>query len=189
MSECTICAVERNEKSNKVRREGFIPGVVYGKGVNSKSVKFESKQLKKLLDEHGKNARISLKIGDEVNQCILKEVQKDWLNGQILNVEFQAVHSGDMIHSKVPVIFHGKEKLSGKQLLLQEYVSEIEIQGKAEIMPESVSFDVGDSKLEDKITVKDIQVEPGIKILNSENEIIAVITAIKSYDEESEEEA
>lgn len=187
MSECTLCAIERNEKSQKVRREGFIPGVVYGKGMNSQSVKFENKQLKKFLDGHGKNARISLKIGDEVELCILKEVQKDYLSGQILNVEFQAIHSGDVIRSKVPVIFQGKEKLSGKQLLLMEYIAEVEITGKADIMPESVHIDVAESKLGDRFTAKDIQTAPGVKVLDNEDEVIAIINAIKSYNEESEE--
>jgi large subunit ribosomal protein L25 len=181
-----ICAIERDEKPNKVRKEGFIPGVVYGKGMGSKSVKLDPKELKRLLQEHARNAKVKVKIGNEVKECILKELQKDTLSGQILNVELQSIHSDDMIKLKVPVIFHGKDELAARQELLQEYAPEVEITGKANIMPEHVVVDVRERKAGEKITVKDIKVGDGIKLLNDENEIIAVITEIKEYTEENE---
>lgn len=176
-----ICAIERTEKPNKARKQGFIPGVVYGRDMASKNVKLEQKEVKRLLQGHMKNAKVSLRLGNEVKQCIIKEVQKDPVNGQILHVELQAIHNNDMIRLKVPIVFYGKEKLPGRQQLLQEYISEVEVTGKADIIPEFVSIDVGDGKLGDKITVKDIQVGDGIKVLDNESEILAVITAIKEY--------
>lgn len=183
MSESIICAMERAEKSNKARKNGFIPGVVYGKDMDSKSVKLEQKEFKRMMQEHTKNSIVSVKIGDETKQCIIKEIQKDYVNGQILNVELQTVHSEDVIRLKIPVVFHGKEKLSGRQQLLQEYISEVEIMGKASVLPEFVSIDVGERELGDKITIKDIQVGTGIKIVDNESEILAVVTTTKEYSE------
>jgi len=185
MSESIICAIERTEKPNKARKQGFIPGVVYGKDMASKSVKLEQKELKRLLQGHTKNTKVGVKIGNEVKQCIIKEVQKDPVNGQILHVEMQTIHNDDLIRLKLPIVFHGKEKLSGRQQLVQEYISEVEVMGKADIIPEFVSVDVGDRKSGDKITVKDIRVGDGIKVLDNESEIFAVITAIKEYSEAS----
>lgn len=61
----------------------------------------------------------------------------------------------------------------------------MEIMGKVADMPEFVCIDVGNRKLGDKITVKDIQIGNGIKIIDDESEILAVITAIKEYSEAS----
>lgn len=127
-----------------------------------------------------KNAKVSVKLGNEVMQCIIKEVQKDPIGGQVLHVEMQTVHSDDLVRLKVPVVFYGREKLPGRQQLLQEYISEVEIMGKADIMPEFVSVDVGYKKLGDKITPGDIQVGDGIKVLGNECEVLAVIIGKKN---------
>jgi large subunit ribosomal protein L25 len=187
MSESIISAIERTEKPNKSRKEGFVPGVIYGKDTDPKSVKLEQKEFIRLLHGHAKNSKISVKVGNEVKQCILKEIQRDPVNGKILHVELQAIHGDDIIRLKTPIVFHEREKLAGRQLLLQEYMSEVEIMGKAAIMPEFVSINVGDRKSGDKITVKDIQVGADIKVLVDENEILALITAVKENKENKED--
>lgn len=172
-----IYAVEKDEKPNIARKHGFIPGVIYGKDIKSKSIKLDQKELGKLLQKHAKNTKVQVKLGNEVRHCVIKEVQKDSLNGQILHVGLQAVRSDDTIRLKVPVVFHGKDKLGVKQQL-QEFVFEVELAGKAVDIPEFVSVDVGDRQLGDKITVRDIQVGNGVKIMEDENKVIATITQL-----------
>jgi len=185
MNESVIYAVERSEKPNQARRNGFVPGVIYGKGIESTNIKLDQKELRKLLLRHARNTKVMVKLGNDVRHCIIKEVQKDSVNDQILHVGLQAIHSDDTIRLKVPVVFQGKEKLGARQLLLQELFTEVEVSGKAADMPEFVSVDVEDKILGDKITVRDIRVGDGIKILDDENEIIAVVSAMKAYSEAS----
>lgn len=189
MSESIIYANERTEKINKLRREGFVPGVLNSKGMNSKSIKLSEKEVIKLLHEHAKNAEVSVKVGDQVNHCIIKEIQREPIKGKIIHIDLQAIHDDDVIRLKVPVIFNGKEKLGIVHEILQEYVSEVEIMGKAACLPQSLTVDIGDKKYGDKITVKDIPVEDGIKILNDEKEVIAVVTAVKETAEAEEDAA
>lgn len=89
MSEFVICAVERAEKPNKVRKQGFIPGVVYGKDIKSTSIKLDQKEYKKLLQGHAKNTKVRVKLGNEVKHCIIKEVQKDSVNGQSFMLNYR----------------------------------------------------------------------------------------------------
>lgn len=180
-----ICAAERTEKPNKVRKQGFIPGIVYGKDIKPISVKLDQKEFKKFLQGHAKNSKARVKLGSEVKHCIIKEIQKDFISGQILHVELQTVHDDDIIRLKVPVVFHGKEKLAMRQQLLEELVPEVEITGKAADMPEFVCVDVENRKSGDKITVKDIQIGNDIRIVDDESEILAVVDATKEYNEES----
>jgi len=185
MSESVICAEERAEKPNKVRRQGFIPGVIYGRDVKSTRIKLDQKEFNKLLQGHAKNTKVKVKFGNEVKDCIVKEVQKHHVNGQILHVDLQTIHSDDKIRLKVPIVFQGKEQLAQRHQLLQVLISEVEIMGKAADMPEFVSIDVGNKKVGDRITVKDFHVGNGLKILDEESEVFAVITATKEYSEES----
>jgi len=189
MSEAVIYAAERTEKPNKVRKQGLIPGVVYGKSIKSTSIKLDQRELAKTLRGHVKNSKVKVKLGNEVKNCIIKEIQRDIVNGQILHIELQAIHGDDIIKLKVPVVFQGKEKLAAKQQVLQEFNPEVKIIGKAADIPEFVSADVGDRELGEKITVRDIHISDNLKIENDENEVLAVITAIKGYSEgESSEE-
>ncbi|MCR4436320.1 MAG: 50S ribosomal protein L25 [Clostridiales bacterium] len=179
MSDSFIRAIERNEKPGQVRKNGFVPGVIYGKGMSSRSVKFDEKTLKRLLRGHTKNAKICVKMGEEVKQCLMKEIQKDPITAKILHIEMQAVHENDVVKLKVPILFNGREKLAERQHILQVFVSEVEIAGQAANMPEFVSVDVENKKLGDKITVEDIFVEPSVKIVDDPKEIYAVVTMAK----------
>lgn len=182
MGEVVICAAERSEKCNKIRKQGFIPGVVYGRGIQSINIKLEPNELNNLL-RHKQKTNVKVKLGNEIKHCILREIQKDPVNGQIIHVALQAIHGDDKIRIKVPVIFKGKEKLGPELQLLQERIPEVEIMGKAADMPEFVCVDVENRKSGDKILIKDIQTNDGIKILDDENEILAIITEVKELSE------
>jgi len=187
MSESVIYAIERTENPNKARKQGFIPGVIYGKDTKSTSIKLKQKEFNKLLQGHAKNTRLKVKLGDEVKHCVIKEIQKDFVSGKIIHVDLQAVRGNDIIRLRVPIVYHGKEKLGARQQLLQELISEVDIVGKAADLPEFVSIDVGEKNVGDKITVKDIQIGNGIKIEKDEDEILAVVTPIKEYSAETSE--
>lgn len=187
MDKIVINAAERNEKPNKVRSQGFIPGVIFGKGIESKSVKIEEKELAKVQHGHLRNARLQVKLGEEVKHCIVKEIQKDPVKGNVIHFNLQSIHDNDIIKLRVPLIFTGKEKLQGKQLLLEENLTEVEISGKASILPEVISIDVSNLKHEDKIALKDIPVRDGIKVLGNEDELAAVVTYAREVPEEAED--
>lgn len=189
MSQTVLCAAERTEKASKVRKMGFIPGVVYGKDLKSTSIKLDQREFRRVLKGHSKNSKVQLKLGENLWTCIIKEIQKDPINGEVLHVEMQTIHNDDRIRLKVPVVFQGKENLALKQQLLQEFISEVEIMGKAADLPEFISIDVGDREIGDKITVEDLQLGEGIRIMEDKNEILAVITSAKSEGEEVESAA
>lgn len=187
MNNTVICAAERTEKPQKVRRQGFIPGVIFGKGIESKSVKIDEKELAKVQHGHLRNARLQVKLGEDVKHCIVKEIQKDPVKGNVIHFNLQAIHDNDIIKLFVPVRFNGKEKLAGRQLLLEENLTEVEISGKASILPEVISIDVSNLKYEDKIALKDIPVQEGIKVLGNEDELVAVVSYARETPEEAEE--
>mgnify|MGYP000394787607 CR=1 FL=1 len=190
MSEVVLNALERSEKAKKARRQGYIPGVVYGRDIESESIKLDQREFRRALQGRPITSRIKLKLGDEIKNCIIKEIQKDPINGQILHVDFQTIRSDQVIRLKVPVVFEGKEKLGSRQELLHEFINEVEIMGKAADLPEFISIDVGDRRLGDKITVSDINAT-NFKVMEEPDEVIAVVTAarIEAAEESTEETA
>ncbi|NLI38875.1 MAG: 50S ribosomal protein L25 [Clostridiaceae bacterium] len=179
MSESVVCAFERTEKGRKARREGFIPGVVYGKGVESVSIKLEQKDFRRVLQGRSMTSMFKLKLGDKVQNCIIKEIQKHPIKGEILHIDLQAIDRDEVIRLKVPVVFEGREKLASNRYLLQEFINEVEIMVKAADMPELISIDVGNRELGEKITISDLSISDDIKVLHDDDEVLAVVSAAK----------
>lgn len=184
----TIRAMERSGKPGKVRRDGFIPGVIYGKGIaESIIVKFETRRFKRILKNQGRNARINVKMGDDEKSCIIKDLQFDPITNDILHVDLQAVTAETSVKLKVPVVFNGREALESERLVLQTFASEVELSGIMGSMPEVIEIDVSDKTAGDKVVVGEIKVKDKIKILNDSDEVLAVISAPREFKEEETE--
>ncbi|AEF94997.1 50S ribosomal protein L25 [Desulfotomaculum nigrificans CO-1-SRB] len=184
MSELLLRAIERTEKANKARRKGFAPGVIYGEEMaEGLCIKFEMNKLLRVLKNHREGAKVQVKIGEHIKQCIVKEVQRDPITGKVLHIDLQTVTDNDTVRVKIPVLFKGKNRLEEKKLLLQVFLPEVEVAGKVNLLPEFITVDVENKELGDKITVKDLlKVNDEIKILNEEDEILAVVSIGKELD-------
>jgi len=188
MSEKVIRAIERKEKPKQARRNGYAPGVIYGRDLaGSIPVKFEMNKLRKELKQN--NQTISVKINDDVKDCIVKEVQFDCITGEILHVDLQTVSKDSYVKLKVPVYYSGKEKLESKGLLLQVLMTEVEVKGKVESIPESITIDVDNKELGDKILLKDLNVDKQVKILEESDSVLAVIISKDSKDSADNEDS
>lgn len=178
MSEC-IRAIPRTEKANKVRKDGFVPGVVYGGNLaGSQPVKFEEKKLKKLL-RHTYDPRFQVKINNEITLCVIQEVQRDLITGKLIHIALQVINDNTPLRINVPVVFIGQDVLQRRRLALQIIRPEIMIRGKQKTLPEYLEVDVSTKRLGEKITVADITLTDNIKVINAAKEILAVVTMAK----------
>lgn len=189
MEETILKAMERSEKPNKVRNAGFIPGVLNGPGTASTSVKFETAALSKIIAKHGANARIWVELGAEKKFGFVKEIQKHPVEMKIIHVTIQLVKQDQEVKMQLPITLHGHAELEQRLLQLQVYKSEVEVVGKAALIPDAVIVDVSNKEAGENITAIDIHLSPEIKILDPENEIYAVIRAIQEEIVEEAEEA
>ena len=189
MSETILRADKRQESARKVRGEGFIPGVIYGTGVEDGTpIKFKESELNKLLKAQGMNPRLTVMLDDEEKNVIIKEVQKDPIKGNVLHVDLQAIAADEVIRTTIPVIFEGREEVENRQLLLEIYLSEVEISGPANIIPGSITMDVKGKEAGDTLTVGDIEFDSRITPITPLDEVLAVITVPKVGAVSDEEE-
>ncbi len=171
--------MERSEKTNQVRHAGFIPGVLNGPGTASASVKFETIALNKVITKHGHNAKIWVELGDEKKFGFIKEVQRQPVEGNILHVAIQLVSIDQVVKMKLPINFHGQSELEHRLLKLQIYKSEIEVEGKPDLMPDVAVVDVSEKTAGENIVAIDFNLPSGLKILDAEHEIYAVAKPVR----------
>ena len=179
---------ERNEKGKKVRTKGEVPCVIYGESLDkSISCKIPRKEMLKLLSSP-KNSVLSLNLDGTIEKCVLKEVQRDTF-GEIIHLDFQYVRKGDTIKLKVPVSYTGQGFLESKGLLLESIVSEVQLQGHPEEIPENIKVDVSGLNYGDEIFAKDFSIPAVLKSDVSDDTLVARVVALVSESQNQELES
>lgn len=190
MAQTALNVLERTEKPNVSRRNGFIPGAIFGAGIDKGvSIKFEAPQFERILKKQATNARLQLVMGDTDTFCLVKEVQRHVISGKILHVDFQAVSKDENVKLKIPLIYEGTEQLEANGLMLLVNETDVELEGPLNLLPESITVEVGDKSIGDKILADDFDMDSKVKASRAdEDKILAVIVAHKVYAEEEEVE-
>ena len=180
---------ERNEKGKKVRMHGEVPAVLYGLHLdNTVSIKITRKDMYKLLTL-AKSSILSLKLNGHIENCVVKELQKDSF-GKVIHIDFQDIKKDEKIKMKIPVVFDGQSTLEGRQLLLEVLISEVELYGEADKLPENIKCNVGELNIGDKIFIKDLVIPEGMRLDVDENAIVATIadnSAVDTDEDQSED--
>ena len=175
MQNLVFNVAQRSEKGKKVRMNGQIPGIIYGESLE-KSIpcKMDRKEMLKLLSS-SRNSVLALNLDGTMEHCVLKEVQRNTF-GEIIHLDFQYVKKGDLVKLKVPVNFVGQGYLESKRLLLEVFVSEVQVQGHPEDIPENLTIDV--SKLEEgnQILVRDLPISKDMVIEGNVDLAVAKIS-------------
>ena len=189
MESIVLNVSERNEKGKKVRMNGEVPAVLYGSHLdNTVSIKITRKDMYKLLTL-AKSSILSLKLNGHIENCVVKELQKDSF-GKVIHIDFQDIKKDEKIKMKIPVVFDGQSTLEGRQLLLEVLISEVELYGEADKLPENIKCNVGELNIGDKIFIKDLVIPEGMRLDVDENAIVATIadnSAVDTDEDQSED--
>ncbi len=176
---------------NELKRNGNVPGTVYGKGVDNQAISISLKQLTRTFQVHGSRGLFSLEIeGGSGLMVVVREIQRNPITGQITHVDFWKVRLDEKINSTVGVSIVGEEEIMKKGGILQAGAKEIEVSCLPQDIPETLVYDIAALDIGDKVTVADLQVPAGVEILTDLETMVATVLApaISAEEEEAEEE-
>lgn len=183
MQAVTLAVKARSEKGKeivkKMRRQGVIPGVVYGPEGEPTPVAVEAKVFDNLLRSGlSENAIIDLSItngGQSTKKVLIREVQLHPVSGQILHIDFQHITLTRKITVNIPVhvvgLAVGVKDTGG---ILQHTLRELAVSCLPTEIPEKVDVDVTALKIGDSIHVRDIKIEKA-EILNDPNSSVVSV--------------
>ncbi|WP_373898881.1 50S ribosomal protein L25 [Haloimpatiens sp. FM7315] len=173
-----ISAFKREEKGHKARKGGYIPGIIYGKGMEENySVKFNKNDMIKIIKTSGDRAKLVLMFENEKKYGIIKSIQRNPINpGDIYNIDIQMVSKDEEVRQAVPIMFNGKNLLESKGLLLQVLLTEVDVTAKAAEIPNSFTIDLNNKDNGDVIKAKDIELNADIKLSTEPETVIASVT-------------
>ncbi len=181
--------IGRKSELKRMRKAGWLPAEVYGKGVENLHVYIPKKDFEKL--PHGEAFLINLEVEGEQEPrvCILKEVQTDWTGINPIHVDLQDLTHTAEIEAEIPVHIVGTPKGIEKGGTLEVAMHTITVKAPPAKLPEVIEIDVSDLDLGDVIYVKDIPVPEGTKILDNPDEVVVVILEPEEEKTEGEEAA
>jgi large subunit ribosomal protein L25 len=163
--------------ARKLRREQFLPGVLYGLKDNV-PLKVNQKDFKKVMDKFGHNVLIGLTLeGDSVpkRQVILKDHQSHPLEEAWLHVDFLEIDMSKKTRVSVPVKLIGHspgEKMGG---LINHATREIEVECLPGDIPNEIEVHMPDVQLGDVVHIRDLKVSDKIEILDDpDNTVVGV---------------
>lgn len=174
--------------SRKVRREGLVPAVVYGKGMESLNLRIDPKALQQAIaTEAGWNTLITLK-GDgpfDGKVVILKDMQFDPIKREMQHVDFLAINLKEKIAVLVPVHVSGRSKGEREGGTLQMVRHELEVLCLPTNIPTMIEVDVTEMIIGDVVHIEDIALPEGVEAPHDVN--FTVLTVMGRKPEEVEE--
>ena len=178
----------------KLRKEGFIPGIVYG-GNKAFPVKITRSSLIKFLHEHkGENVIINLEVAEEKNKSkdntvMIKEMQHDPVSEEIIHLDFNKISLTRTISVKVPVEAKGEaEGVKADGGSLNHVLWELELECLPKNMPKSILVDVAALKIGDAIHIKDIKFPQGVTVKHEPDAIVLSVAPPAKEEAAIEEE-
>ncbi len=175
--------------SRQLRRNEFIPGVVYGKGIEPVPVTVSTKELSTAIaGEGGRNHLLTLKGGGLDGQTVIvAELLQDCLKGTPRHVDLHKINVADKVRVKVPVNLVGTAAGVKEGGLLDFAMHEIEIECFPTHIPEHIDVDVTALTIGHSIHIGDVKELPGIKVLGDAK--ASVVSVLGKAKEESATEA
>lgn len=177
-------------KAKKLRRDGIIPGVLYGREFkDSVLLQMPLNEANRLLKENTKSSIVKLEGLEKPVTAIVKEVQRNGATFLPEHIDFQAISLREIISVTVPVQVLGEESLTHKRLLYQPNVQELILKGPAEDLPEKLEIDVADLNFEDKVLLSALTIPEGIEVEADEDLLLGVVLSAQMSEvtEEGEE--
>jgi large subunit ribosomal protein L25 len=165
--------------ARKLRSQGLIPAVVYGKHLEKPlQVAVEPKSIRQAINTpHKFNTLITLKMDGASRQVLLKDYQMDPVTREILHADFIDVRENEKVKVNVPLVLVGKAVGTADGGLLTQARRELEVWALPQAIPEKIEADVTHLKIAMALHINDIKLPAGVSVKTNVNYTLAVVSA------------
>lgn len=185
MTDFKLEAQTREEDTKTIRKNGFIPAIVYGKHFDNLKVALDKTAFAKLYKEAGTSNLVDLVVEGKNVKTLIHDIQLDPIHSHILHVDFFKVNMKEKIHAEVPLEFVGESlaviNLEGSLITSKDNV-EVACLPSDLISKIEVDISVLDD-FEKNIKVADLKIPAGVEILDDPEEVVAFVQEPRSEEE------
>lgn len=194
MQQITLKAEPRESgkgSAHRVRAEGYVPAIVYGKNTSNVNLKVSGRELGRALHTGaGRNNLFRVEVGgEEPRTCIIKEVQTDPVTGRVIHIDLFQISLKDRITTSVTIVLHGEEAVEKTGGILQHGLRELEIECLPTDIPEHIVVDVSALRVGQHVTAGEVKLPEGVELVSEPEEVVVSVVAPKHAEVEETEAA
>jgi large subunit ribosomal protein L25 len=178
-------------ESRRLRREGMIPGVLYGSGKEPHPICVPERELRRVLTGgHGLHAILDVVLAGQktTHSSILKDYQVDPIRGKIEHFDLQEVRLDQPIQSAVVVELVGESAGTKAGGVLSQVNREVRVEALPMEMPDRLELDVSRMEIGDSLRLSDLAKPEGATFLDDPETVLATVTVPTRVEEPEPEE-
>jgi large subunit ribosomal protein L25 len=193
MEKLVIAAEKRTVFGKKVgalRREGKLPGVIYGHRVEPTAIVMDLKEATRVLSQATSSSLLTIELQGKEQSVLVRESQRDYLKNRFLHVDFQAVSLTEKIRAEVNIEITGiAPAVKDFGGVIVEGLKSVHVEALPTELPDRVVVDIsGLKEIGDSILIKDIKFPAEVEVLTPEDEMVVLITSPSAEVEEEAKE-
>ncbi len=178
--------------AGRLRNEGQLPGVIYGKGIEPTPLHVDYAELREALKgSAGLNTIFTLVVDGTENTVIVRDIQRDAIKRTVAHADFLRVDDADKIKVTVPVHLVGRAaQVLDNGGIIEQKMHTLKILVDPRKVPDAIDVDVSNLSLDARIALGDIELPDGVTTKVSDRITIAapvVPRGLKSADEDEDE--
>ncbi len=169
------------KKVAQLRRDGFVPSVVYGGKADPINTQSGIVETTKVAQQAGRHTPVNLMIDGKKKLAIIKTIDIDPVKHQVRHVAFHTINQNEVITTEVPLhlVGLGESEAEKAGLIVLQALERIEIKAKPADLPESLELSIaGLVTTEDKITLADIKLPSGVEFADAEQNLEVVVANV-----------
>jgi large subunit ribosomal protein L25 len=176
--------------ARRLRKEGFIPGVLYGSGKEPHAICVPERELRRVLTgQGGLHAILDVVLEGQktTHASILKDYQQDPIRGHISHIDLQEVRLDEPIQASVTVQLVGEPVGAKEGGVLSQVQREINVEALPMEIPEHIDLDVSGMAIGDTLRLADLAPMDGVTYLDNPEETVLATVGLPTRVEEPEE--
>jgi len=182
--------------SRNIRREGLVPGIIYGAGKAEEIISLNKFEVAKNLENDAFYSQVlDISLEGKKQQVILRDIQRHPAKREILHMDFQRIKADEKINVTVPINFINEDIAPGVKIdggVISHLISELEIVSLPANIPENITVDLKDLSIDKSIHLSELTLPEGVEITllqhGAEDSDMAVVVIHKARAEEVEED-
>ena len=170
-------AILGSAESRRLRRQGLIPGVLYGKDAPV-AISIPERDLRTALTgAGGLNAVLDVVVdGGNTHSSVLKDYQLDKVRGTVTHVDLQEVRLDQPIHATVPLHLVGESAGTKEGGVLNQVLTELNVEALPMEVPASLDFDVSAIHLGESAHLSQVALPAGVTLLDDGDTVFVTVT-------------
>ena len=184
----------RRAGAKKLRTDGRVPAVIYGRQAKPQNLEVKVKEMEDLIHHSvSENLLVDLEVKDDARPkrlALVQEIQHHPLSGKVLHVDFHEVAENEKVTISVPVETVGEaEGVKTGGGVLEHILFSIRARGLPKDLPEILAVDVSHLKMGEVIHLGDIKAPPGVELVGDKQMAVIAVAAPRTEEEEAAEAA